>query len=260
MSTTTSSPVLLQAVGVEKRYDKFVALGGVDLQVRANTVHSVIGPNGAGKTTLFHMLTGTKNVSGGQILFDGHDVTQEPDHRRVQRGMARSFQVTSLFLTLSVQENLRLAAQGVAPKQALDCWNTPTGKRSNRETVESVLARLGLEAHAHTPAGNLSHGQQRRLEVGMALAARPKAIFLDEPTSGMGIDDLEDMKQLIAGLKQEHTVVLIEHNMGIVMDISDTVTVMQQGRVLAEGLPHEIRNDERVRTAYLGNMITGGKA
>ena len=119
---------------------------------------------------------------------------------------------------------------------------------------------MGPLRHAPTPAGNLSHGQQRRLEVGMALAAKPKAIFLDEPTSGMGIDDLDDMKRLIQGLKDEHTVVLIEHNMGIVMDISDTITVMQLGRVLAEGVPAEIRNDERVRTAYLGNMITGGKA
>jgi len=256
----TAAPILLEAQGVEKRYDKFVALGGVDLKVRANTVHSVIGPNGAGKTTLFHMLTGTKQVSGGRILFDGHDVTREPDHRRVRRGMARSFQVTSLFLTLPVRENLRLAAQGVAPAAALNCWQPPVGPRACADTVASVLARLGLERHADTPAGNLSHGQQRRLEVGMALAAKPKAIFLDEPTSGMGIDDLDDMKRLIQGLKDEHTVVLIEHNMGIVMDISDTITVMQQGRVLAEGLPHAIRADERVRSAYLGNMITGGKA
>ncbi len=256
----STAPILLEAIGVEKRYDKFSALSGVDLKVRANTVHSVIGPNGAGKTTLFHMLTGTKAVSGGRIVFDGRDVTREPDHRRVQRGMARSFQVTSLFLTLPVRENLRLAAQGTAPAQALNCWSAPLGARSRADVVARVLARLGLERHADTPVGNLSHGQQRRLEVGMALAAGPKAIFLDEPTSGMGIDDLDDMKRLIQGLKDEHTVVLIEHNMNIVMDISDTVTVMQQGRVLAEGHPHAIRSDERVRSAYLGNMITGGKA
>ena len=255
-----TTPILLEAIGVEKRYDKFAALGGVDLKVRANTVHSVIGPNGAGKTTLFHMLTGTKTVSGGRIVFDGHDVTNEPDHRRVQRGIARSFQVTSLFLSLSVRENLRLAAQGTAPNKALNCWHEPEGTRSRADTVASVLAKLGLESFATVPAGNLSHGQQRRLEVGMALAARPKAIFLDEPTSGMGIDDLEDMKHFIKSLRDEHTVVLIEHNMNIVMDISDTVTVMQQGRVLAEGLPHDIRSDDRVRAAYLGNMITGGKA
>ena len=259
MSAPTASPILLEAQGVAKHYGKFVALGGVDLQVRANTVHSVIGPNGAGKTTLFHMLTGTKTVTGGRILFDGHDVTHEPDHRRVRRGMARSFQVTSLFLSLPVRENLRLAAQGIAPAKALNCWSPPVGPRSCADTVAQVLERVGLTRYAATPAGNLSHGQQRRLEVGMALAARPKAIFLDEPTSGMGIDDLGDMKRLIQGLKDEHTVVLIEHNMGIVMDISDTITVMQLGRVLAEGVPSAIRSDERVRTAYLGNMITGGK-
>jgi len=255
-----NTPILLEAIGIKKYYGKFAALGGVDLTVRANTVHSVIGPNGAGKTTLFHMLTGTTPVSAGQIMFDGHDVTHEPDYRRVQRGIARSFQVTSLFLSLSVRENLRLAAQGIAPTKAMNCWHEPEGPRSCAETVASVLTKLGLESFATVPAGNLSHGQQRRLEVGMALAARPKAIFLDEPTSGMGIDDLDDMKSFIKSLRDEHTVVLIEHNMSIVMDISDIVTVMQQGRVLAEGLPHEIRGDDRVRAAYLGNMITGGKA
>jgi branched-chain amino acid transport system ATP-binding protein len=255
-----SGPFLIEAVDVDKRYDKFAALTGVNLKVRPHTVHSVIGPNGAGKTTLFHMLTGTKAVSGGRILFDGHDVTREPDHRRVRRGIARSFQVTSLFLTLPVRENLRLAAQGIAPAGAMNCWSRPDGPRAHAETVDTVLERVGLQPVAGSAAGNLSHGQQRRLEVGMALAARPKAIFLDEPTSGMGIDDIEGMKKLIRSLRDEHTVVLIEHNMNIVMDISDTITVMQLGRVLAEGLPQEIRRDERVRAAYLGNMITGGKA
>ncbi len=254
------SDVLIEAVGVTKHYGKFAALGGVDLKIRRNTVHSVIGPNGAGKTTLFHMLTGTGMTTGGRILFDGHDVTREPDHKRVQRGMARSFQVTALFASLAVRENLRVAAQGVSPRQAMNCWRAPVGELACTQIVDEVLQRIGLERLANTAAGELSHGQQRRLEVGMALAARPKAIFLDEPTSGMGIDDLDDMKQLIRGLRDAHTVVLIEHNMNIVMDISDTVTVMQLGRVLAEGLPGDIRADARVRTAYLGNMITGGKA
>lgn len=252
--------VLLEATGIEKRYGKFSALAGVDLRVRANTIHAVIGPNGAGKTTLFHMLTGTGVVSAGHIVFDGVDVTHEPDHRRVQRGMARSFQVTSLFPSLSVRENLRLAAQGVDPAEALNCWSPPSGRRARGAIVDSVLARLGLERLAGSTAALLSHGQQRRLEVGMALAARPKAIFLDEPTSGMGIDDLEEMKCLIRSLRDDHTVVLIEHNMNIVMDISDTITVMQQGRVLVEGQPDEVRADPRVRAAYLGNMITGGAA
>ena len=252
--------VLLEATGIEKHYGKFAALGGVDLRVHANTVHSVIGPNGAGKTTLFHMLTGTGSVSAGRIVFDGVDVTQEPDHRRVRRGIARSFQVTSLFPNLSVRENLRVAAQGVAPAKALNCWSPPVGARACSTVVDGVLDRLGMQHLAGSVAALLSHGQQRRLEVGMALAARPKAIFLDEPTSGMGIDDLDDMKRLIRSLRDEHTVVLIEHNMNIVMDISDTVTVMQLGRVLVEGEPAAIRADARVRAAYLGSMGAGGRA
>jgi branched-chain amino acid transport system ATP-binding protein len=255
-----SAAYLLEATALAKHYDKFVAVSLVDLKVRPNTVHSVIGPNGAGKTTLFHMLTGTTPVSRGRIVFDGQDITKEPGHRRVQRGVARSFQVTSLFPSLSVRENLRLAAQGVSPAQAFDCWHEPIGPRSHSATVAQVLEKVGLESIGSAVAGNLSHGQQRRLEVGMALAAHPKLILLDEPTSGMGVDDIQGMKRLIRSLRSEHTVLFIEHNMDIVMDISDTVTVMQQGRVLAEGLPGEIRSDDRVRTAYLGNMITGGKA
>jgi branched-chain amino acid transport system ATP-binding protein len=255
-----SAPYLLEAVGLARHFDKFVAVAGVDLKVRPNTVHSVIGPNGAGKTTLFHLLTGTIPVTSGRILFDGHDLTRERGHRRVRRGIARSFQVTSLFLTLTVRENLRLAAQGVAPAEAFDAWHEPVGTRACADTVDRVLAKVGLESFAATLASNLSHGQQRRLEVGMALAAHPKLILLDEPTSGMGIDDIEGMKSLIRSLRDEHAVLFIEHNMGIVMDISDTITVMQQGSVLAEGAPDTIRSDSRVRAAYLGNMITGGKA
>jgi branched-chain amino acid transport system ATP-binding protein len=254
------SEPILQATGVVKRYGKFTALDNVNLRIMPRTVHSVIGPNGAGKTTLFHVLTGTLPITTGNIVFDGHDVTHEPDYRRVKRGIARSFQVTSLFANLSVRENLRVAAQGVDSKRALNGWTPPRGALEQGDVVDPILERLALTRFAATLGGALSHGQQRRLEVGMALAARPKAIFLDEPTSGMGIDDLDDMKHLIRGLRDEYTVVLIEHNMGIVMDISDTITVMQQGRVLVEGRPEDIRGDERVRRAYLGNMITGGRA
>ena len=250
---------ILEATGVVKQYGKFMALGGVDLRVMPGTVHSVIGPNGAGKTTLFHMLTGTRSVTSGRIVFDGHDVTGETDYQRVQRGIARSFQLTSLFPSLPVRENLRLAALGTQPRRAMNCWRRPVGELSCTDTVERVLERLELTRVADAVAGALSHGQQRRLEVGMALAARPRAIFLDEPTSGMGVDDLGAMKRLIRGLAEDHTVVLIEHNMDIVMDISDTITVMQQGKVLMEGPPDSVRGDPRVRAAYLGNMITGGQ-
>lgn len=251
---------ILRAKGVVKRFGKFIAVQNVSLTVQPNTIHSVIGPNGAGKTTLFHTLTGTIPATDGSIEFDGVDVTKMADHQRVRQGIARSFQVTSLFPTLTVRENLRLAAQGVHRMRVSDSWFPPIGERAHHEVVDQVLQRMELTRWADAPAATLSHGQQRRLEVGMALAARPKAIFLDEPTSGMGVDDIEAMKSLIHGLRVDHTVVLIEHNMGIVMDISDTITVMQLGQVLVEGTPEVIRNDDRVRSAYLGNMITGGAA
>lgn len=249
---------LLEARRITKRYGKFTAVSGVDLRVFANTIHSVIGPNGAGKTTLFHSLTGVVALTEGSIVFDGHDVSRYADYQRVRVGMARSFQVTSLFPTLSVHENLRLATQGVQQLQALRLLSSIKLRGEQKDTLERVLETVGLSQSRNKPSNQLSHGQQRRLEVGMALAANPKAIFLDEPTSGMGVDDIESMKALIYGLKDALTVILIEHNMGIVMDISDTITVMQQGKVLVEGVPQQIKSDERVRSAYLGNMITGG--
>ncbi|RTZ40637.1 ABC transporter ATP-binding protein [Candidimonas sp. SYP-B2681] len=249
---------ILNAKNIVKRYGKFQALSGVDLCVQAKTVHSVIGPNGAGKTTLFHTLTGTVPITAGSIVFNGLDVCHMPDHKRVQLGMARSFQVTSLFPSLTVGENLRLAAQGIQPRHALRFWALPRPQASQLEIIESILARLGLTHCIDKLSSELSHGQQRRLEVGMALAAKPKIIFLDEPTSGMGIDDIDAMKAIIHGLRQDLTVVLIEHNMGIVMDISDTITVMQLGTVLVEGPPAAVKADARVKQAYLGNMITGG--
>ena len=158
-----------------------------------------------------------------------------------------------------MRENLRLAAQGTRPLQALNPWRRPELLRAACDSAEQLLLRLNLQAVAERLAAELSHGQQRRLEVGMAMAGQPKVIFLDEPTSGMGIDDIGDMKRLIHSLRDTTTVVLIEHNMDIVMDISDQITVMQLGQILAQGKPAEIRSDERVRRAYLGSMITGGK-
>jgi branched-chain amino acid transport system ATP-binding protein len=255
-----SGAALLQARAVTKRYGAFTAVDGVDLAVMPGSIHSVIGPNGAGKTTLFHTLTGTVPISSGSICIDGEEVSHLAGHRRVQKGLARSFQVTSLFQNLSVRENLRVAAQGRLPRQALLGWGIPTDSDAALVAADDLVQRFSLDRVADRAAGLLSHGQQRRLEVAMALAARPQLIFLDEPTSGMGIDDIVEMKDLIFSLKQEgYAVLLIEHNMDIVMGISDTITVMQSGRVLVEGAPDAIRDDERVRRAYLGNMITGGR-
>jgi branched-chain amino acid transport system ATP-binding protein len=255
-----SAPMLplLQALHVTKRYGKFTAVNDVSMDILPGTVHSVIGPNGAGKTTLFHTLTGTVPITSGSILLGGEELAHLPDFKRVRKGVARSFQVTSLFLNLSVRENLRLAAQGRKPGQALQLWRSAESLHPAIEMAQTLLERLNLMAVVERQVGELSHGQQRRLEVGMAMAAQPKIIFLDEPTSGMGIDDIGEMKRLIHGLRADHAVVLIEHNMDIVMDISDMITVMQLGQVLVQARPDAIRNDERVRRAYLGGMITGG--
>lgn len=251
------SEIALETHGLGVRYGKFTALADVDLSIRRNSTHSIIGPNGAGKTTLFHALTGRVRASAGRILLEGRDVTSTSDDDRVRLGVARSFQVTSLFPNLAVRENLRLAAQGKTPWQALQPWRRAESNREALATVDEVLARLSLTGVADRAAGELSHGQQRRLEVGMAMASRPRVILLDEPTSGMGFDDIDTMKTLIRDLSRDHTVLFIEHNMGIVMNISDTVTVMRLGRKLVEGPPAVVRDDPEVQRAYLGNMITG---
>jgi len=260
MNAHASNDTLLRARAVTKKYGDFTAVSGVDLNVRKGTIHSVIGPNGAGKTTLFHTLTGSVPITSGSIELEGQEVSNLPGHRRVQRGLSRSFQVTSLFQNLTVAENLRIAAQGRAPWAALKAWRMAKTTDAACLMADALLERFNLIHVAGRAAGLLSHGQQRRLEVAMAMSARPKVLFLDEPTSGMGVDDINEMKELIHSLKGEgYSVLLIEHNMDIVMSISDTITVMQLGKVLVEGAPAMIRNDERVRTAYLGNMITGGK-
>ncbi len=251
---------ILRATNLTKRYGKFAAVNDVTLDVMPGVIHSVIGPNGAGKTTLFHTLTGTVPITEGTINVSGENITNLPDYKRVLKGLARSFQVTSLFTSLTVWENLRIAAQGRNPLQALLAWRDVESFAAPSAQADTLIRRLNLEAVSQRQVGELSHGQQRRLEVGMAMAGRPKVILLDEPTSGMGIDDIAEMKRLIRDLRTDYTVLLIEHNMDIVMDISDKITVMQQGRILVEGEPDEVRHDERVRRAYLGSMITGGRA
>jgi branched-chain amino acid transport system ATP-binding protein len=240
---------LLEARGIGMRFGDFRALSALDLAVGAGTLHAVIGPNGAGKTTLFNLLTGRLRPSEGRISLAGRDVTRLPAHARVHLGMARSFQVTNIFAELSVAENLRLAVQAVIPGEPWVFWRAPRRPAA----VDALLAETGLGPRAGERAGDLSHGGQRALEIGMALAADPRIIFLDEPLAGMGIDDVHRTKALIHGLVPARTVVLIEHNMRVVLDISDRVTVLAQGRPIAEGTPAEIRNDPAVRDAYLGS-------
>jgi len=246
---------ILRTEGLGKRFGEFRAVSGVSLTVARNHVHSVIGPNGAGKSTLFNLLAGALRPSEGTIHYEGADVTRRDDAARVRLGMARSFQITSLFAPLTVRENLRLAAQGVMPRRAARFWEPVKKLAEAAERADATLRRLNLLPLAEQPAGVLAHGQQRMLEVGMCLAARPRLLLLDEPTSGMGVNDLPVMRELIADIARDHTVVLIEHNMSIVLSISDRITVMAQGQVLVEGSADEIRGHPEVRRAYLGSEI-----
>ena len=250
---TADAPAKLEASGLVKHFGAFRALKGVSFAVRDRSVHAFIGPNGAGKTTLFNCLTGTLRPSAGRVILSGRDITDLPPHRRARIGMGRSFQVTNLFQNLTVFERLRLAAQAQAGIAAYDLVRPMERLGQAAASAEAVLERLALHPYRDVKAGELSHGQQRILEVGLALAGSPSVLLLDEPTAGMGVDDISIMKDLIAALGREHAIVLIEHNMNLVLDISDVVTVMHQGEILVEGPPDLVRRDERVKVAYLGS-------
>ena len=238
-----------------KRYGDFVANTDINLSVNKGTIHGVIGPNGAGKTTFFNCLAGTVPTTSGQILFEGKDITKLAQHKRPLVGLARSFQVTSLFGDLSVFENLRLAHQALSPIKGFVFWRAAHETGSTAEAVEKVLERTALSAERDTLVSALSHGQQRVLEVGVALMSKPRVLLLDEPTSGMGIDDIPQMTRLLSELKNECTIVLIEHNVGLVTKVCDAVTVLQGGKVISEGTPQQISNDDKVKAAYLGEDL-----
>ena len=246
---------ILQTKELSKRYGDFSAIADVDIQVMPGTIHGIIGPNGAGKTTLFNCLAGTVPISSGTILLEDRDIGRLPQHARPLIGIGRSYQVTNLFADLSVFENLRLAWQALKPAQGFVFWRPVSDTGAGADHVCSVIDRIGLNHEANTPVAALSHGQQRLTEVGMALTARPRVLLLDEPTSGMGIDDVPEVIKLLRSLRSECTIVLIEHNVGVVTEVCDVVTVMQGGSVIAVGTPEEISVDEKVKKAYLGEDL-----
>ncbi len=244
---------ILQVSDVSVRFGAFTAVKDMSLDVAPGTIHALIGPNGAGKTTFFNAITGVRPADAGRVMFDGHDVTREPGHRRVRHGMARSFQVTNIYPNLTVAENVRLAVQGRLRGEGWVFWRSVERRADIRAEVESILADVRIADRAAVRAGDLSHGAQRSLEIGMALGARPKFICLDEPLAGMSIDDIHRTKDMILALKDRMGILLIEHNMNVVLSISDRVTVMAQGAKIAEDVPARIRNDPAVRSAYLGS-------
>jgi ABC-type branched-subunit amino acid transport system ATPase component/ABC-type branched-subunit amino acid transport system substrate-binding protein len=240
---------------LRKEFGALVAVANVSIRVRPHTIHSIIGPNGAGKTTFFNLLSGNLEPTSGQVFFKGRDITHLPLHRTAHIGIGRSFQITNIFPNLTVLENIRLACQALG-KDNFRILSSHRRFHQYEERAWEVIRQVGLEKEASTPARTLPHGGQRKLELGIILAADPEVLLLDEPTAGMAA---EQVPQLIDLIRRVHasgdkTVMLVEHNMNVVMSISDYITVMHQGQVLAEGTPAEIAANEVVQSAYLGGL------
>jgi branched-chain amino acid transport system ATP-binding protein len=246
----TAAP-LLDVRGLEKRFGGLVATDRVDLQVRAGEIHALIGPNGAGKTTLVAQLGGQLAPDRGRIVFAGEDITALPTHQRARRGLVRSFQITRLFRSASVLDNLALAVQAVSGS-SLPAWRPVRRERALFAQAHEALDRIGLAAKADLRIDELSHGERRALEVGMALASGPRLVLLDEPMAGMGHEESARMEQLIVALRATSTVVLIEHDVDAVFRLADRVSVLVEGRIVASGDPARVRLDPAVIAAYLG--------
>lgn len=247
--------ILLEGKGLRKEFGGLVAVDDVDIRVQTGDLHSIIGPNGAGKTTLFNLLTGNLKPTSGTVAFKGRDITHEPLHRRVHLGIGRSFQITNIFPNLTVLENVRLAAQALGNDSLKFWWHFRRFKQYTATALHAI-SQVGLQEQIHVPAAILPHGDQRKLELAILLASDAELLLLDEPTAGMATEQVPQLIETIRNIQQatEKTIMLVEHNMNVVMNISDRITVMHQGAVLAEGTPTEITQNETVQKAYLGEL------
>ena len=242
--------VILKAINLSKRFGGLAAVDDVSFEVTPFGVTSIIGPNGAGKSTLFNLLSGTFKPDSGSVLLNDQNVTRMSPEERLFSGMARSFQITNLFFDLTVIDNLRLASQALQSRSYL---YLPLNKcEIALARADELLVEFGLLESQNQLAGALSHGQQRRLEIAVTLATRPKLLLLDEPTQGMSQGDTQETAELIKQLGSKITVLLIEHDVDLVMDLSKAVIVMAQGKKLAEGSPQEVRSNPLVQAAYVG--------
>ncbi len=244
------SRIILEARAVGQRFGNFQALTNVSVQFKAGELCAIIGPNGAGKSTLFNVLSGAFAPTTGEVLFDGVGVTGLAQHEYARRGIAKSFQITNIFKQLSVHENVRVAVQ--MRHSRFDFLRPRSTLHGVAEQAQALLERVGLAALTDKPGADLAHGQQRALEVAMALAAEPKLLLLDEPTAGMSPEETTVMMNLITTLAAERTVILVEHKMKLVMGICRRLIVLHHGELLAEGTPDDIRANPDVRRVYLG--------
>jgi len=244
---------MLQVQNVTKNFGSLVAVQNVSMVVEPGELRAIIGPNGAGKTTFFNMISGFFPPTSGRIVFDGNDVTEVPASMRVGLGMARTFQITEIFPELTVHENVLSAAE-VAAGQRLHMWTRKADASRAEQVVADILEQVGLSSKADRLVGELAHGDQRATEIAMALALRPRLLLLDEPTAGMGDQETYEITGLIRRLHRDskYTIALIEHDMRVVFHLADRISVLDQGRLLAEGTPAEIAANEAVQAAYLG--------
>jgi len=247
-------PPLLRTEGLTKSFGALTAVNDVTIAVEAGSLHSVIGPNGAGKTTLFNLLTGQYAPTAGRIVFDGADIAGTPPHVIAHRGIARSFQRTNIFPALSLLDNVWVAAFARQERWGGLLWRRTERYPGLHERALTALAEVGLSDKTGEEARAVSHGEQRQLELAIALAAVPRLLLLDEPAAGLSPDETRRMITLLAGLKGRYTIVLVEHKMDVIMTISDRISVMSFGAVIAEGTPGEIQRNADVRRAYLGGM------
>jgi len=242
---------VIEVRGLSKSFAGFMAVKSVDLKVKRGHIHAMIGPNGAGKTTCFNLLTKTIEPSAGTIWYNGRDITHMAPAQVAQMGMVRSFQISAIFATLTVRDNVRVALQR---KQgtSFKFWRSDKMLASLNERANSLLEDVGLSAEADMLAGDLSYGRKRALEIATTLALDPELLLLDEPTSGMGLEDVALTSALIRRVAHNRTVLMVEHNLGVVADLADRITVLAGGAVLTEGSYAEVSSDARVQEAYIG--------
>jgi branched-chain amino acid transport system ATP-binding protein len=241
---------LLRAEGIGKRFGGFTALEGVTVSFAAGQLTSIIGPNGAGKSTFFNILSGALTPSTGQLQFKGQALNGLPQHRFVHRGISRSYQITNIFPDLSVHENVRVAAQALSVRY--DIFRNRDSRTDLSARADAALEAVGLIGRRGAVAKFLAHGQQRALEIAIALVSEPELLLLDEPTAGMGPEETKDMVALLERLSERRTILLVEHKMKMVLGLSRRILVLHHGRLLADGTPDDIRSNPDVRRVYLG--------
>jgi branched-chain amino acid transport system ATP-binding protein len=245
--------LILQAEGLDRSFGGIHAVNNVSLEIPRGTLHAIIGPNGSGKTTLFNLITGHTKPSSGRVRFAGEDITGMPFSKVARKGLAKSYQITTVFPLLTVFENVRIAAQAAAHSYVF--WRPADGIKAVTRHTEEVLERIGLAGDRNLIASNLSHGDQRRLDLAIALATSPRLLLLDEPTAGMSPTETTATVNLVKELNQDVTILMIEHKMDVILSIADRITVLHQGEKLFEGAPAEVKSHPKVQEVYLTGSL-----